>query len=319
LSHSDCLLRAPSTPWIIRKAWRATGLKVRYLGAEADLNYPHEYLGADLRLLNEIIEGRDPLAQELAAAQRPMIILGTQIFARNDAPEVMAAINALVEKFNIVKDGWNGYNVLHHAASRVGALDVGFTPASGGRSITQIVDGCRREEIKLVYLLGVDEFDMSLLHNAFVIYQGHHGDEGAHRADIVLPGSAYTEKDATYVNMEGRPQRTSRAVFPPGQAREDWAIIRALSDVLAKPLPYNTIEQLRTRMAQLAPHLAQLDVIAPAAWVPVHVNAETRRISDRPLHEWLSNFYMTDPVSRASRTMAECTQSQVDVQSKRVA
>lgn len=304
----------------IRKAWRNNGTRVRYIGQETDLNCPHEYLGKDLRILNEIIEGRDHLAQELEAAKFPMLILGAQLFTRSDSAEILSAIDHLVEKFHIVREGWNGYNVLHQAAARVGGLDVGFVPSQGGRSLPQIVDGCRRGEIKLVYLLGVDDFDMSLLGNTFVIYQGHHGDEGAHRADIVLPAAAYTEKDATYVNMEGRVQRTQRAVFPPGQAKEDWAIIRALSDVLGKPLPYNTLEQLRERAAQLAPHLrAHSSAPLPTAWLRREVAPAPYRILERPLREWVTNFYMTDPISRASRTMAECTQSQIDAGLSRVA
>ncbi len=303
----------------IRKAWRERGLKVNLLGVEADLTYPYEYLGNDARLLNEILAGRDPLAQDLANAKRPMIIIGSGVFTRGDSAEVLTAIEAIVEKFGIVKDGWNGYNVLHHAASRVGGLDVGFVPGEGGKSIAQIVDSCRREEIKLVYLLGADEFDMGLLGEAFVIYQGHHGDEGAHRADIVLPGAAYTEKDATYVNMEGCVQRANRAVFPPGQAREDWAIIRALSDAMGKALPYNTIEELRARMIKQAAHFAQIGAIVPASWKRDEVTEDAFRISAHPFEARIANFYMTDPISRASATMAECTRSFVEAQSRKVA
>lgn len=303
----------------IRKAWRNNGLKVRYLGPKADLNYPFEYLGNDVRLLSEILDGTDALAQELAQAKNPMLILGTQLFNRDDSQDIMATIDAIVEKYEIVTPEWNGYNVMHNAASRVGALDVGFVPAENGLDVAQIVDGCRRDEIKLVYLLGVDEFDTSLFSNACVIYQGHHGDEGAHRADVVLPSAAYTEQDATYVNMEGRPQRAQRAVFPPGQAKEDWAIIRALSDVLETPLPYNTLEQLRGSIAQRFEHLAQIDTITPALWVPAQQQPDVSKLSERPLQPLLNNFYMSDPISRASTTMAECTRNLAENAHKRVA
>jgi len=290
----------------IRKAWRAGGLRVHVLGNEMDLTYPYEYLGNDPRLLSEILDGRDPLAQELANAKNPMLIIGPSALTRPDSAEVIAAAKAIANKYNFVREGWNGFNILNHAASRVGALDLGFVPTGEGKNTSGIVDDCRREEIKLVYLLGVDDFDMSLLGNAFVIYQGHHGDEGAHRADVVLPGAAYTEKDATYVNLEGRVQRTSRAVFPPGQSKEDWAIIRALSDALGRPLPYNTLEQLRERMVKVAPHFARVDDIVPAAWNKPTEEATRFRISDRPFNEFVVNFYMTDPISRASKAMAEC-------------
>lgn len=290
----------------IRKAWRAGGLRVYMLGNELDLTYPYEYLGNDPRILTEILDGRDPLAQELAKAKNPMLIIGPSALTRPDSPDVVAAAKAIVRKYNFVREGWNGFNVLNHAASRVGAMDLGFVPAGQGKNTSGIVDGCRREEIKLVYLLGVDDFDMGLLGNVFVIYQGHHGDEGAHRADIVLPGAAYTEKDATYVNLEGRVQRTSRAVFPPGQAREDWAIIRALSDALGRPLPYNTLAELRERMAKAAPHFARVGEVVSAPWSKPAQESPRFRISDRPFNEFVLNFYMTDPISRASRTMAEC-------------
>lgn len=305
----------------IRKAWRNGGLKVHLVGTEVDLTYPYEYLGNDARILSEILDGRDPLAQQLANAKNPMIIIGASVLARADGEEIFAAAKAIAQKYNVVKEGWNGFNVLNHAAARVGGLDVGFVPTPEGRNINKIVDDCRREEIKLVYLLNGDDFDMSLLGNAFVIYQGHHGDEGAHRADVVLPGAAYTEKDATYVNLEGRPQRTKRSVFPPGQAKEDWAIIRALSDALGKPLPYNNLEQLRERMTKQAPHLGAVDRVLPSVWPVSEEPARERfRISDQALAEYILNFYMTDPICRSSKTMAECVKVLSDsVNSLRVA
>jgi len=302
----------------IRKAWLKGGLKVHYLGPQTDLTYPYEYLGNEPKLLNDILAGSDPLAEELAKAKNPMLILGMDALTRSDSAEIFAAARAIADKYNLVKDGWNGFNVLHNAASRVGALDLGFVQVEDGRNITKIMDGCRRDQIKLVYLLGVDEFDMSLLGNALVVYQGHHGDAGAHRADVVLPGSAYTEKDATYVNLEGRVQRTKRAVFAPGQAKEDWAIIRALSDTMRKPLPYNNLEELRARIAQVAPHFANIDEVVLAAWAQAK-HKEKFDISEGPFNNLIPNFYMTDPISRASKTMAECTQTILDPQIKRVA
>ncbi len=290
----------------IRKAWRH-GLKVYHIGAETDLTYPYETLGNDPGLLGDIAGGRHELSKILTAAKKPMLILGSGALARPDGEEIFAAARAIADKCGLVKDGWNGFNVLHHGAARAGALDLGFVPAEGGKPMGKIFDGCRREEIKLVYLLGADEFDMERLANAFVIYQGHHGDAGAHWADVVLPGAAYTEKDATYVNLEGRVQQTKRAVFPPGQAKEDWAIIRALSDALGKPLPYDNLAQLRARMVKLAPHFANVDEVIPAAWPAMPEHGGQFRISDAPFEEFISNFYMTDPISRASKTMAECT------------
>ena len=154
--------------------------------------------------------------------------------------------------------------MLHAAAGRVAGLDLGFVPGRGGLDVDAMLDAAGNGKIEVVYLLGADEIDMERLGKAFVIYQGSHGDKGAHRADVILPGAAYTEKDGTYVNTEGRTQMTARAVFPPGEAREDWTILRALSAVLGKPLPFDTTQQLRAKMYAAHPHLALLDLIVPA-------------------------------------------------------
>ncbi len=303
----------------IRKAWLNNGLKVYSLGNENELTYPYEYLGSDPRMLADMVSGKHPMADILANAKKPMIILGSAAFARTDGGEVLAAALALVERAKMVRSDWNGFNILNHAAGRVAALDLGFVPSVGGKDIAQIFEGCSSGAIKLVYLLGADEFDMSLLGKAFVIYQGHHGDDGAHRADVVLPGAAYTEKDATYVNLEGRVQQTKQAVFPPGQAKEDWAILRALADVLKISLPYNNLMQLRERMIQAAPHMARINEIVAAKWPTKAVHSRHFNISDLPFDEFFPNFYMTDPISRASKTMAECTKEIMGVQLKKAA
>ena len=175
-------------------------------------------------------------------AERPLVIVGQAALARPDGTAVLAlAAKAAIAMGAVKPDiGWNGFSVLHTAAARVAGLDLGLIPGEGGRDVEAILDGAEKGEIDVVYLLGADEIDTDLLGKAFVIYQGSHGDRGAHRADVILPGAAYTEKDATYVNTEGRPQMTARAVFPPGEAREDWKIVRALSGVLGQALPFNS-------------------------------------------------------------------------------
>lgn len=301
----------------IRKRWRTGGLKVINIGEAADLTYDVQQLGNDPRILSEIATGKHAVSQLLKDAKYPMIIVGSAALARTDGAEIFAAAKKIAGDFGLVKEGWNGFNVLHHAASRVGALDVGFVPASGGKNIAEIFAGTQSGDIKMVYLLGADEFDTALLGKAFVVYQGHHGDDGAHRADVVLPGAAYTEKEATYVNMEGRPQRGKRAVFPPGQAKEDWAILRSLSDMLGKPLPYHNLPDLRARIAKEFPHFAAIGAIQPAVW-----KAETKTsfaIAASPFLPFVTNFYMTDPISRASRTMAECVKNIANPNVKKVA
>lgn len=233
-----------------------------------------------------------------------MLVLGQGALARADGSAVLALARQVAETCGLIKDGWNGFNVLHIAAARVGGLDLGFEPQSGGRDVAGILEGAQKGEIEIVYLLGADEIDTAKLGNAFVIYQGHHGDRGAHRANVILPGSAYTEKSGTYVNTEGRVQQTRLAVFPPGEAREDWKILRALSEVMGKKLPYDTLAQVRRRLAEVNPVFAAVNQApAPAAWGPF---GSAGTVQPTPFVSPIENFFMTDPISRASETMAKC-------------
>ena len=288
----------------LRKRWLRGGFRVGAVGPAVDLTYAVEQLGAGPETLSAIAAGDHAFAKVLKDAERAMIVVGMGVLARPDGAAVLASARRIAEAAGMVGDGWNGFNVLHTAAARVAGLDLGFVPGQGGRDVAAILDGAGGGEIGLVYLLGADEIDTAALGRAFVVYQGHHGDAGAHRADVVLPGAAYTEKSATYVNTEGRVQRTQLAVFPPGEAREDWKILRALSAVLGKPLPYDTLGALRERMAEVAPSFAEVDAVTPAAWGPFGVAGA---IDPAPFANPVSNFYMTDPISRASPTMAECT------------
>ncbi|HVP84174.1 MAG TPA: NADH-quinone oxidoreductase subunit NuoG, partial [Rhizomicrobium sp.] len=231
----------------IRKAWLG-GLKVANIGEATDLTYPVTQLGDSISALQDLANGTGDFATVLKDAKRPMIIVGPGALARTDgaailnlAAKLAGDIGAIGPAGTAAEGGWNGFNVLHTAASRVAALDLGF--ASG--DMAAILDGASKGDIGFVYLLGADEFDTSKLGNAFVVYQGTHGDAGAHRADVVLPGAAYTEKEGLYANFEGRVQRAKRATFPPGEAKEDWTILRALSEVLGKKLPYDNLEALR--------------------------------------------------------------------------
>jgi len=222
----------------------------------------------------------------------------------------------------MIQPEWNGFNVLQLAASRVGGLDLGFVPQGSGLSTNGILQAAEQGKMDVVWLLGADEIDAKRLdrsavavataqagaeqsrNKVFVIYQGHHGDAGAHRADVILPGAAYTEKNATYVNTEGRAQMAQQAVFPPGQAREDWAIVRALSEVIGKPLPFDTLVQLRQKMYEAAPVLAHVGVLTKSEWKAFGAKGSVSTAAFMPV---IKNFYMTDPISRASETMAKCT------------
>jgi NADH-quinone oxidoreductase subunit G len=233
-----------------------------------------------------------------------MLILGQGALARPDGGAVLAAARALAERYGMVRDDWCGFNVLHTAAARVGGLDLGVVPGQGGRDVAGIVEGAASGEIDVVFLLGADEIDTSRLGDAFVIYQGHHGDRGAAPADVILPGAAYTEKNATYVNTEGRPQRARLAVFPLGQAKEDWKILRALSESLGRKVPLDTIGEVRARMVELAPHLIGTDLIQPAPW---QAFGREGRLDPAPFAYPIADFYRTDPISRSSTIMAECS------------
>lgn len=311
-----CLLIGTNPRWEaplinarLRKAHVRGGLRVANVGESFDLTYPVEQLGNDPRLLNKIFAGEHEISEQLKAAKKPMIILGAAALAREDGASVLSAAKAIAETYGMVSDDWNGFNVLHHAASRVGALDLGFVPQKAGKDMAGIVESIESGEIEFVYLHNVDELDMGYMGKAFVVYQGHHGDIGAQRADVILPGATYTEKDGIYVNTEGRVQEGAKAVFAPGLAKEDWKIIRALSEVTGKALPYNSLEELRAEMMKAAPWSEGIDAITPAEWRGVGKMPKSFRVKKEGFQPVIRNFYMTDPISRASATMAECTRA----------
>ena len=302
---------APLVNTRLRKAYLKNGLKAFNIGQAYDLTYPVEQLGNSATLLADIAAGKGPVAEALKNAKNPVVILGAGAVARDDGAAILAhaqAIGALCQR-----EGWNGFNVLQNAAARVGALDIGFV---AGKDMAGIVSAIAAKEIELVYLLNVDEIDMSYFGDAFVIYQGHHGDIGAHRADVILPGATYTEKDGTYVNTEGRVQRAYRAVFAPGEARTDWEVVAAVAHAMGKELPYRDLAALRARMVREFPHLGVLDTLQTAAFSPAKAAGT---LNDTPFDAPVRNYYMTDPISRASITMAACTKAQLDHSEKKVA
>ena len=264
----------------------------------------HRHIGTGGEALRAIADGRHAYAEILKAASKPMLMLGAGALARDDGAAILHNARTIAEATGMVGDDWNGFNILHTAASRVGGLDLGFLPGEGGRDVAGILAASEAGEIELVWLLGADEIDTQRLGNAFVIYQGHHGDSGAHRADVVLPGAAYTEKDATYVNLEGRAQRAHRAAFPPGDAREDWSIIRALSEVLGRTLSYDSLAQLREQMIEAVPTLGELDRVAPGEWGNFGVEGD---VANDDFRTAVTDFYQTNAICRASSVMAECS------------
>jgi NADH-quinone oxidoreductase subunit G len=306
-------LEAPILNARIRKNWVGRDLSVGVIGEKADLTYTYDYLGAGPASLADFPKARSGFAKAFKEAKKPAIIIGAGALAREDG----AAILALAAKLGVVADGWNGFNVLHTAASRVGGLDLGFTPKAGGLAAKAML---AKGALDVLVLLGADEVDLTVT-DAFVVYMGTHGDAGAHRADVILPGAAYTEKDGLYVNTEGRVQMGQRAVFPKGEAREDWAILRALSDYLGATLPYNTLEQLRTKLFADHPSFGQIDHAPgsiPAALDLSKVGAKGD-VSDAPFASPVNDFYFTNPIARASVTMAECSASVAAARGKLIA
>ncbi len=290
----------------IHKRWRTGQLKVGLVGQKTDLTYDHDYIGAGPESLNSLVQGRHQFAKTLNSAKRPMIILGSGALARRDGASIMALAAKLATATGVVKRNWNGFNVLHHAASRVAGLDLKFLPGKDGLDTAGILKAAKTGKLDIVYLLGADEIDMAKLDNTFVIYQGTHGDAGAHSADVILPGAAYTEKSAIYVNTEGRPQLTERAVFPPGEAREDWTIIRALSAQLGMPLEYDTLAELRTAMFLDHNHLAMIDeIIRDDAFDLKKLTAGSARAGEKAFGSAVPDFYLSNPIARASAIMGE--------------
>ncbi len=300
---SDPRVEAPVLNARLRKRYLMGGFKIGVVGQQRDLTYKYDYLGAGGETLQQIAGGTHPFAETLKAAKRPMLILGMGALSRADGAAVLAAARKIAVDTGMIADGWNGFNVLQTAASRVGGLLMGCVPGEGGRSTKEILQAAQSGDVSVVYLLGADEIEMSELGKAFVIYQGHHGDAGAHRADIVLPGAAYTEKNALYVNTEGRIQLAKRAVFPPGEAKEDWAILRALSSELGQPLPFDTQDALRQTLQSAHPEFLALDTVELAAWGEF---GSPGPLDSAPFETPVTNFYMTDSISRASETMAKC-------------
>ena len=295
-------VEAPVLNARIRKRYLKGGCLIGMIGEQADLTYPYNYLGAGPESLQRFVE--HPPAQK----QKPMFIIGQGALARPDGAAVLAAAYKAALALGVIKDGWNGFNVLHDAAGRVGALDVCALPGESGMNTRQMLDAARAGELEVLFLLGADELDLSGLGSTFVIYQGTHGDAGAHRADVILAGAAYTEKQITYVNTEGRPQMTNRASFAPGDAREDWAILRALSDSLSATLPWDNLHELRAAMYKAAPHLARIDTVEKAdAAAMAGLAGVSGNMSSDAFRTRITDFYMTNPIARASRIMADCS------------
>jgi NADH-quinone oxidoreductase subunit G len=295
-------LEAPVLNARIRKRALKGGLTIGVIGERADLTYDYTYLGAGAESLAKLAEHAP------AKAQKPMFIIGQGALARADGAAILALAAKAAAAIGVVKDGWNGFNILHTAAGRVGALDVCALPGDGGLKTNEMIAAAGKGDMDVMFLAGADEINTDALGKSFVIYMGTHGDAGAHRADVILPGAAYTEKSATYVNTEGRPQMTARATFPPGDAHDDWSIIAGLAKQMDLDLGWNTLEGLRAAMYAIAPQLAKIDYIhtadaAALSELSAGEGATTKDAFTSPVKD----FYFTNPIARASKIMADCS------------
>ncbi|KAL3984932.1 NADH dehydrogenase (quinone) G subunit [Acanthocheilonema viteae] len=290
----------------IRKSFRHTDIEIGVIGEEVDLKYDYEYLGNNGKILDDIINGKTEFAKRLQKAKRPMIVIGSGALQGKHGAALLGKIQLFAEKLRS-KTGKTVkiVNILQRHASQVGALDVGYK--AGAEWILNSA-----KDIKFLYMLGADGGRIKkndLVSDAFVVYQGHHGDIGVELANLILPGAAYTEKDATYVNAEGRAQRAYAAVTAPGDARIDWKIIRAVSEVAGRALPYNDLDQMRSRMAEIAPHLVRCGSVEECSFqeqAAMLAEPGNTDILLKPELLELGDFWMTNSVSRASKTMAEC-------------
>lgn len=282
----------------IRKRFLSKKLKIASIGCNEDLTYDYDYLGDEVETLKSILAGKSEFCQTLSNAKNPMLILGQDMLSRQDGGEILNLAKKIAEKFNMIQNDWNGFNFLSKSTGLINGLEIGFTSDSTSKDILKKIDS---NDIKMVILHSVDDdIDLGKLKDAFVVYIGSHGDQTAQIADVILPAAAYSEKDATYINLEGRAQKASRAIAAPGQAKQDWLIIKELADQLNIDLGFNNLTELRSLIVTQHPNLAQLDHVTKSEWIESHDNLD---LLEEKLFIKPFDFYLTNPIARASRTL----------------
>ncbi len=307
IEQADALLIIGSNPRYeaavlnarILKRERQGKFPIAVIGDQMDLRYPYRYLGAGADTLSTLLQSKDDFVEVLKNAERPMILLGQGALVGTNGLEVLKAAAKLANMVGAVSETWNGLAVLHTSASRVGGLDIGFTSPKGAEDVLK--------NSEVLFLLGADEIDLSKK-NGFTVYIGSHGDQGAHSADVILPASTYTEKSGIYVNTEGRVQMTNRAGFAPGDAKEDWAILRALSEVLGHKLPFDSLAELRGKLFNEFSHMSAVGAINSGNFEDVDkLGAKFKALEKQTFTSLIKDFYLTNPIARASAVMAECS------------
>ncbi|PPR43867.1 MAG: hypothetical protein CFH21_00629, partial [Alphaproteobacteria bacterium MarineAlpha5_Bin11] len=288
----------------IRKSYLNNNTRVALIGNKKDLTYDYEYLGNSLKILEDILNEKNDFSLLMKESKKPMIILGEAALARQDGNCVLNVCRKMCEKFSIVDKNWNGFNFLNSSISKIGALDIGFYNESFSADVQKNIDKFCSNKESVVFLLGVDEIDMDIFQNSFVVYIGHHGDRGAHRADVILPAPAYTEKDSLYVNLEGRILQAHQCHAPLGDAKEEWKIMKMLGDMLGANMKFKNLHELRELICLSNELFREINVLHKNKFSTFGISGE---IIESPIVDVINNFYMTDPISRSSKTMAECT------------
>ncbi|MDQ8029476.1 MAG: NADH-quinone oxidoreductase subunit NuoG [Brevundimonas sp.] len=288
----------------LRKSWLAGKAEIGLIGEQANLTFDYNWLGAGSKTVGKLPKAA---VDFLTKAERPAIIVGAGALTGETGPAVLNALGALAKKVGVVKDGWNGFNVLHTAAARVGGLDMGFVPGEGGKTALEMV---KPGALDVLFLLGADEINVTAS-DAFRVYLGSHGDRGAHGADVILPGAAYTETSGLYVNTEGRVQMAERVVFPKGQAKEDWAVLRALSASVGQTLPYDTLDALRSTLMADHPTFGRIDYLPEPAAFDVAALGVKGDLGDIAFASTVRDPYLNNPITRASVTMAELSAQRI--------
>ena len=287
---------------IVRKS-KEKNYSIGLLGNKSELNYNYDYLGDDPSIIYDLIDNKNPFCEKLSEMNKPIMIIGQGALKGDEGEDYLNLCIELANNYNFLKNDWNGFNVLHTAASRPGAMEIGFLPKERGKHLDQIIDGYKKGDISTLFLLGADEIEISEKTDCFVIYQGHHGDKGANIADLILPSPSFNEQNGLFINTEGRIQESIRATFPIGEAKEDWEIISLISKKMGLENIDNSFEDLRSSLFQSFPHLADIDMCLSGEKLPEKI--ERKDIKQHVFKNSLNNFWLSNSITRSSRLMCE--------------
>ncbi len=287
----------------IRKRFSLTPSKIASIGCNVDLTYDYKHLGNEVEILQDILNDKSEFCEVLRQAKKPMLVLGHDMLTREDGALILNMAKKIAEKFNMIQDDWNGFNFLPKTSGLINGLELQFTSSIG---VNEILNQAEKSEIKMVFLHAVDDdIEFEKLKDCFVVYIGSHGDKGAHIADVILPGAVYSEKDAIYINLERRAQSTKRAVSAPGEANEDWENFIGLAKKLGIDLGFQTLGEIRQALAANHETFRNLDKITKASWIKSgEINSD---FSDKKITMKKFDFYLTNPITRASRIMNRCS------------